>query len=575
MRGDGFETGQLVGWAAAGVALWLVTRPLPSAAALPPGEPSPLVLGAPGSTALTPAPAAGLVLVGTRDDGRPLYAAGTATAGAVTAAVVAAGGAPVAALTAPGLSSQQIANLVIGPVRTGASILDTLTGGGLTFAPDLGTLGEHGGVSLADVLRPIDTAPPDATALLGNPDQAADFLETAGATPDVTSAADAISAGEVEVETFSAPIDLADLGSVMQVLGVAALLVDIGFTIAGDAPNAVKAITTALDIGMIVCLYIPVYGWIAAIVLAVVKFVFKLFAGQLFGGLSHEEREALERARYARAVSPMLPEIAQCYAPRELVRTLWRWGSGACGGQGDVAMMIGLRGTSIIFGQPGPSCPYQVGTLDEQAEAFASGIGHDPNLYAAAQVGIRPDLRAVFESGVLEAIRARVGLYESMWAQGITLDQMDAIAAEYRRTDALQALATLYGWATWQAMFAALVGPAWAAYVEATPTGASINGLAQRYGFPDAIALRETAFAGYAAFAARVRALDTRVTVLEHFPGLQVREVLMPITPPTFPTYTPDQAVQTYLAGLERRVLELERALQLQQASGAIPSGGV
>lgn len=381
---------------------------------------------------------------------------------------------------------------------------------------------------------------------------------------------------------------LANLGVVMQVLGVVALVVDMGFVIASNVPDAQKAIDTALDAAMIVCLFIPVYGWIISIVLAVVRFIFDLFAGKLFGSLTHEQREALETAAYAEHLHPIFPAIAHCYAPRELLRVLIDWGSGSCGGTQSVAMVTGLhntptQGVDLYFGDDG--CYYHTGvnagiTFDQQAQWLATK-GQTSDFFAVAQAGISTTYRNAFNAQMFNVVTARCVVYANMAAQGLTLDDMDKIADEYRRTDTLDRVAAIFGWDSWRGLFASILQPQWSAYVASKPTGGSLNDFARTLGYSDAIALRDAAFAGYMPVGLRVVALEDAIRSLEvelsTSPTLASMFVgkgpsLMP-TP--MPTYTPDQNLLAYLQALEARQVTLTQACASTQAANPYGSGYV
>lgn len=127
------------------------------------------------------------------------------------------------------------------------------------------------------------------------------------------------------------------------VLMAVGLVVDIGFTIIGDKPDLQKAVDVALDVASLAVLFIPVIGVVIAIIIQLVKFIIDLFGEDLFGGgMSHEQREMMEAARYGENLNPMFPQLADCYTPRELFRTIIEWGSGYCGGKHVIAMSINL-----------------------------------------------------------------------------------------------------------------------------------------------------------------------------------------------------------------------------------------
>lgn len=322
------------------------------------------------------------------------------------------------------------------------------------------------------------------------------------------------------------------------VLMAVGLVVDIGFTIIGDKPDMQKAIDVALDVASLACLFIPVIGVVIAIVIQIVKFIIDLFGEDLFGGgMSHEQREQLEAARYGANLNPIFPEIANSYTPRELHRTIANWTSGYCGGihviamgvnlilkEGDVVMVGGKpltitgqmgTGAPVLLppgatqttlgigdnGANGGACywlqgtPFAAMTNDEMALAIAT-YGGPNGFIAEAQVGIREDMKDQFNTPVEQTLQARAANMRTFIDHHFTLDQIDTVAAEYRAQPHLGALAGAFGWATWQEFFASVVDQEWQVF-NFTTTHGSLSDFAHQNGYPTMYAFRAAALAPF------------------------------------------------------------------------------
>lgn len=321
---------------------------------------------------------------------------------------------------------------------------------------------------------------------------------------------------------IAAPI--ASLGGVLMAVG---LVVDIGFTIVGDAPDVQKAIDVALDVASLVCLFIPVVGWVIAIVIQLVKFIVDLFGEDLFGGgMSHEQREVLETARYGEAINPMFAELADAYTPRELWRTIVAWGSGYCGGRHEVAMAVGLvlhagdqfyvagqvvtvppELDGVLFSpgdneQPGGcywirSQPLWAAISNDEQAWLLGAYAATNGVIARAQAGIVDWRKEQFDDPTQKLIMARAAPMQSfLLDHHLSLDQIDAIALEYRAQPHLHALAAAYGWDTWQNFFASTVATEWAAFNFTTSQG-SLGDFARQNGFPTMYAFRAAALASF------------------------------------------------------------------------------
>lgn len=333
----------------------------------------------------------------------------------------------------------------------------------------------------------------------------------------------------------------APIASLSGMLMAVGLVIDIGMTIAGDAPDVQKAIDVALDVASLVCLFIPVVGWVIAIVIQLVKFIIDIFGGDLFGGgLSHAQREALETARYGENLNPMFPELANAFTPRELHRAICNWTTGYCGGIHNIAMGVNLvlvdgdvltiggqtftvtsalgTGSPILLppgatqitlgivdnGAGGHGCyalkggPFEAMTNDEMAWAIAKYATVN-GIIAEAQAGIAEALKTQFNIPVQNTIMARAAPMKNFVDHNVSLDQIDQIALEYRAQPHLNALAAAYGFGTWQDMFAMVVADEWRVF-NWTVSHGSLHDFAVQNGFKSMYAFRATAFASYETF---------------------------------------------------------------------------
>jgi hypothetical protein len=321
------------------------------------------------------------------------------------------------------------------------------------------------------------------------------------------------------------------------VLMAVGLVVDIGFTIIGDKPDLQKAIDVALDVASLAVLFIPVIGVVIAIVIQLVKFIIDLFGDDLFGGgMSHEQREILETARYGENLNPMFPQLADSYTPRELFRTIIAWGSGYCGGFHVVAMSVNLvlrAGDQLLVGgevytvpedmllgfgdndQAGgcywlATTPFARITNDEQALALAR-FAPVNGVVAMAQAGISDWRKAQFNDPTEKLIMARATpMRDFVDTYHLSLDQIDQIALEYRAQPHLLALATSFGWATWQEMFSEVVAAEWATFIFSV-AHATLTDFARQHGYPTMYAFRAAALASYERYYARVQQASGRL----------------------------------------------------------------
>lgn len=318
------------------------------------------------------------------------------------------------------------------------------------------------------------------------------------------------------------------------VLMAVGLVVDIGFTIIGNKPDMQKAVDVALDVASLAVLFIPVIGVVIAVIIQLVKFIIDLFGSSLFGGgMTHEQREILETARYGENINPMYPQLADCYTPREMFRTIIQWGSGYCGGVHVVAMSVAIllkagdqfnAGGVVVTVPPemdgvlfGPGNNEQAGgcywiksfaqqhpafgpvaniTNDEQAVLI--GVYAPVNgVFAMAQAGIVDWRKEQFNDPTEKLIMSRTQpMHDFLVKHRMTLDEIDMVALEYRAQPHLNALASSYGWDTWQELFSAVVTQEWMAF-NVTVADGSLADFARQNGFPTMYAFRAAALASY------------------------------------------------------------------------------
>jgi len=348
-------------------------------------------------------------------------------------------------------------------------------------------------------------------------------------------------------------VGLQALGPILMGVG---LVVDIGFTIIGNKPDLQKAIDVALDVASLVCLFIPVIGWVIAIVIQLVKFIIDLFGDDLFGGGGddHDLREALETARYGSNLNPMFPQMANAYTPRELLRVVNEWGTGVCGGKhivamaitldlkvGDVLTIAGQRYTvpaNIGLTYPYPGCyslpqPYHAMTFDELAWALAVYAPLN-RVRAMAQAGIAPELKVQFNVPTQNIIMARAKpMREFLVTYGLTLDQIDMIAMEHRAQPRLQAMAHAFGWhvvgkdqtdGSWQVWFSTIVHEEWDRF-NVLSTHGTLSDFAAQNGYPTMYAFRAAALAPWASWYARFEPLKARLAAMKASYALQLSQI--------------------------------------------------
>lgn len=314
----------------------------------------------------------------------------------------------------------------------------------------------------------------------------------------------------------------------LKVLGVVGVLVDIGFTIAGDQPTALKAINVALDVAILVFMFIPGIGQVIAVVLAIVKALLGLFGSSLFGGgESHAVREMREVQRTLEQASGLARELGQALSPRELVRTLWRWQTGYCGGVTPLAIMASLTdpegGYLLVAKNPCYQNQASAGlpghyrewadsnatTLDDQAIALLKYGQTD--LTVSIQAGVSPSYLSGPDWTLADGVKKKAAAwYEMMTTHQVTLDHLDVLAAEHRKQPRLHQIATFYGFEDWHALMGWHLQDLWTRYQVTNRQGTLLE-FAQRLGYPDWIRLRDFVADSYGLTMDQVLALRDRI----------------------------------------------------------------
>ena len=335
---------------------------------------------------------------------------------------------------------------------------------------------------------------------------------------------------------------------------------------------------------IIVTIWIPVIGWVVALVIAVVKGILSLFGGALFGGgKSHAQREAEEVADLmARGAAPFSAAMAAAWSPRELVDAIIPWTTGYCGGIRDIAVMVSLTpsdgpdpaptqgpGTILVGQNPcyiNAGKPYRdwpdadAMTRDDFALALVRYADTDLIQPRAVSIqgGVNPAMLADAEWRLKMMILGKAAAWREAMDAGLTLDALDAIASERRKEPRLRDVAAFFGFpGDWHGLVGWQVQDAWTRYLTTSRNG-SLSDFAARLGFTSWIACRDAVIDSYDATRRRVLALHDRMTWMDND-----REETMPT--PT--TYAPDPALAAHLDFLEARVADLERRLAGERAA--------
>jgi hypothetical protein len=308
------------------------------------------------------------------------------------------------------------------------------------------------------------------------------------------------------------------LAPALQAFGVAAALTDMGFVIAGKLPDAEKAVVAALDAVMIAALFIPVYGWIVAAVVGILRGIVGMFGSSLFGSpaLSHAQREALEVQRTAKeGLNPWMHEVAGALTPRELVDVLIRWGTGYCGGTSPVAVMtflwtgaptytgapervyIGTSGCYINQGQRYRDWP-NAAAMDRDALAIALVQYGATDALLSIQAGVAQHFKDDMDALGLTLLQKRLTVWAELAAHGVSLDDFDALALEQRMTAQWDAVAVYFGRASWHELVGWDVQDRWTRYLVTMRDG-TLNDFAHTQGYRNWLAMRDAVMETYVA----------------------------------------------------------------------------
>ena len=374
------------------------------------------------------------------------------------------------------------------------------------------------------------------------------------------------------VETASIASDtMSLLAPALLVVGVAVVLVDIAFTIMGDQSIAMKVINTAINAAIIVCMFIPVYGWIIALVLSIVKMLIGLFNKD--EKAEHAAREGRELSWYLeQGAKPFMSGLSEARSPRELFRYMVAWGSGYCGGEHEVTISSALTdpeggrigiGHNNARGVESPNgCYWNVGgryrgftdvsqlTQDQITEAMVLYGATD--LTVTIQAGISESMKAPLNTIMDETVTRRLMVWrEAMVEYGLSLDDLDMIAAEQRKQPRLYAIAKFYGHEDWRDLVQWHLQDYWTRYIVTNREG-SLWGFAAALGYADWTALRDAIMESYGRWYDIIQVTERRVLGMERWLG----RVVDP-TPYTFGTL---ELPETIVA---RAALDLERRLRL------------
>jgi hypothetical protein len=312
------------------------------------------------------------------------------------------------------------------------------------------------------------------------------------------------------------------LGPALQVLGVVAILVDVYFTVTGDQSTMMKAVNLVIDAALIVCLFIPVWGWIIALVLTLVKMVLNMFMKD--GKAEKKMREAMETQWYAEhGAKPFMKGLVNVLSPREMVDYMTSWTSGYCGGVNEVAIAFTLINpddpneyVGIGSMHPGSNLPNEcywnsLGTYTSAKPYRGLNpyyMTRDDMALALVYHGLT-DLRVIIQAGVAEEMKAPMNALmddfvtkkleiwrESMVENGLTLDELDMIASEQRKEPRLDAIAAYFGYPDWKMLVQWHLQDYWTRYIVTNREG-SLWGFAAACGYDSWITMRDEIMESY------------------------------------------------------------------------------
>lgn len=380
------------------------------------------------------------------------------------------------------------------------------------------------------------------------------------------------SAGEHLVSAVAGDVALT-LADGLTAVAIVGALVDIGFTIASDQPDAQKAVNAALDAALIVCLFIPVWGWVIAIVIVVVKLVLNLFGSEIFGGDDHKMREAREANRAMSQASDMARAIAEALSPRELVRVLWRWTTLYCGGPlhaaGNHAILTSLQGADGAFYFAPNPCYLNGGryhewpdaavmTLDDQALALVQYAASE--FHVSIQAGVKPEMLAGGNWSLDEGVTKKCLAWQEIMSHGITLDQLDLLATEHRKQPRLREIAEFFGAPSWYDLIGWHLQDLWTRYLIHSRSG-SLSDFAHQFGHPTWISLRDSVSEQYGIIMDRCKALAYQV--IQWGTGPNGTTLRWPFPP--LPEMTPSEAIELRLEQLDAWIASIAQHCTVQK----------
>jgi hypothetical protein len=190
-------------------------------------------------------------------------------------------------------------------------------------------------------------------------------------------------------------------------------------------------------------------------------------------------------------------------------------------------------------------------TMTDDEQAWALGAYASINgIFAMAQVGISDPMKEQFNDPVEKLIMARAQpMHEFLIKHRLTLDEIDQIALEYRAQPHLNALASSFGWASWQEFFASIVSQEWHVF-NITVTEGSLSDFAHQNGHPTMYALRAAALAPWETHYQRAQAAILASARMEYLPWFStwyiglVNAAAGPVAP-TYATQADAEAAMT------------------------------
>jgi hypothetical protein len=359
-------------------------------------------------------------------------------------------------------------------------------------------------------------------------------------------------------------------------VAAAAAAVALAFDIASDMPDEQKIANTVADAGAIAAAFIPVVGILVSAVIMMTK---PLVNELLWGGPSHEEREAAEVSRVIGFVGGMPLAITRTFSPTELWGGLLNpWTTVELPGPSRVviAYMSPARGRIVRVGLPDQG--YEIGDAWDLVNADPASIT------VTVSAGVRPEfltqasdaIRLALQRHMLRlrtaltndpaAIRELVMIYRRIYPDiraGVVItsgsvETENPIFAEVLRTQYYNAVAHLYDEPDWRTFVANRLAREWISYTAALQAGDTRDFLTF-VGYPSVLGLRAAVFNGSVGAAAedpslpdiqaRIRAMVGRL------PALRAR------------TATQEAWIEAYAAA-EQAAAEWQQLLALASSPG-------